>query len=187
MSTPDLKSDLHEYGAVLFGNDNDTETQRQVSELGGSQVLGDQGVHFVACNGSGKSICEQAGIRTLPTLVLGGAISFEGVHSAQEIREQAAVPGLVAQALQSAGAKLFGSRDCIWTARQLIMFGPHVTKLPYVECGGDAPHPSACSSISSVPTWEFTTSDGLTTRMPGYQSMASIVQAAGLTEFSTEE
>ena len=57
---------------------------------------------------------------------------------------------ITAKMLHAAGAKVYGSKQCGYTVRQMEKFGPYTNMLAYIECGQGV---EACKNIKGFPSW----------------------------------
>lgn len=70
-------------------------------------------------------------------------------HASQVLVDEKAT---TAKLLQAAGARVYGSRNCGYTTRQMEKFGRHAGMIDYVECSQGNP---MCRSITGFPTWKI--------------------------------
>lgn len=123
----------------------------------------------------GTPLVHSVQVKETPVTVIGG-YAYPGVMTEAALKAAAKLPELAADALNRAGAVLYGSDRCSWTLRQMAIFGPHASELSYVECNRD---PGACAAagVEAVPVWVFGNSKD-SKRVVGFRLVEDLLQAS---------
>jgi hypothetical protein len=144
-----------------------------------------EGIKYIQCDGSEEEqqICAQVGIESTPTTIIAGQ-GYHGAQSREVFAAAVQAPEMIAGHLKDMGATLFGRDSCIWTVRQLAIFGRHAESIAYVRCDADAAQAAQCSAagLEGVPAWRLNGKVHM-----GYMRLDQLAEVTGMQSVRLDE